>query len=205
MNSYPQLRAAIIERHPGIKEAHVENLTHATLHETAHFFWARVLNVPVFDLGVRRSGGGHINAFAYDARDLIILMAGIAMELHMFPDGSSENSMLGDARDLEGWVRTLQIPEDRAAALLASIGIEIQSALLRDEVFALIEETAARIIKHSRKNDGRLTVKKTDNLCVWLDGELKRRGLCAELSRVADHVASSHIDRLTAFRTTANC
>ncbi len=190
--NYPNLAAAVATRYPDANEQTRDRLCRSALHETAHLFVARLVDVAPYKLRIQRSGAGWIHVHSYDEREILIHLAGAAMEYRVEGDYSRVlPATLGDLNSTKRLCMELwngKRSRTRARKILHDL-IMIYG---RPDVWRLIEETAARAITKARKADGELSAKKTQALCEWLDGELKRTGLGEEFGKLRELFLISH-------------
>ena len=59
--NYPNLAAAVATRYPNANEQTRDRLCRSALHETAHLFVARLVDVDPYKLRIQRSGAGWIH------------------------------------------------------------------------------------------------------------------------------------------------
>ena len=186
--NYPNLAAAVATRYPNANERTRDRLCRSALHETAHLFVARIVDVHPYKLRIQRSGAGWIHVHSYDEREILISLAGVAMEYRIEGDYSRElPATFGDFDDAERWCVELWGIE-RPGIISGKILRDLVTMYGWRDVWRLIEETAVRAITKARKADGILSGKKTRALCEWLDGELKRTGLGEELGPLRNRV-----------------
>lgn len=188
MMNYPNLAAAVATRYPNANERTRDRLCRSALHETAHLFVARIVDANPYKLRIQRSGAGWIHVHSYDEREILISIAGIAMEYRLSGDYSRvPPETIGDFDDAERWCMELWDIE-RPGIIAGKILRDLVTMYGWPDVWRLIEETAVRAITKARKADGILSADKTDALCKWLDSELKRSGLGEELSPLRNRV-----------------
>lgn len=77
--NYSNLRAQVATHYPDANEQTRDRLCRSALHETAHLFVARLVDVSPYNLRIQRSGSGWINAHSHDEREILISLAGVAM------------------------------------------------------------------------------------------------------------------------------
>ena len=193
--NYPNLAAAVATRYPNANARTRDRLCRSALHETAHLFVARLVDVDPYKLRIQRSGAGWIHVHSYDEREILISLAGVAVEYRIEGDYSRElPATFGDFDDAERWCMELWDVE-RPGRIAGEIIRDLVTMYGRPDVWRLIEETAVRAITKARKADGELSAKKTQALCKWLDGELKRTGLGEELSPLRNRVRPINLPR----------
>lgn len=186
--SYPNLAAAVATRYPTANERTRDRLCRSALHESAHLFVARIVDVHPYNLRIQRSGAGWIHVHSYDEREILISLAGVAMEYRIEGDYSRElPATFGDFGDAHKW-STKKWNVERPGIIAGKILRDLVTMYGWRDVWRLIEETAVRAITKARKADGILSEKKTRALCEWLDGELKRTGLGEELGPLRNRV-----------------
>ena len=186
--NYPNLAAAVATRYPNANERTRDRLCRSALHETAHLFVARLVDANPYTLRIQRSGAGWIHVHSYDEREILISLAGVAVEYRIEGDYSRElPATFDDFNDAERWCMELWDIE-RPGIIAGKILRDLVTMYGWPDVWRLIEETAVRAITKARKADGILSEKKTRALCEWLDGELKRTGLGEELSPLSNRV-----------------
>ena len=186
--NYPNLAAAVATRYPNANERTRDRLCRSALHETAHLFVARLVDAHPYKLRIQRSGAGWIHVHSYDEREILISLAGVAMEYRIEGDYSRElPATFDDFNDAERWCMELWDIE-RPGRIAGEILRDLVRMYCWRDVWRLIEETAVRAITKARKADGILSGKKTRALCEWLDGELKRTGLGEELGPLRNRV-----------------
>lgn len=186
--NYPNLAAAVATRYPDANEQTRDRLCRSALHETAHLFVARIVDVFPYSLRIQRSGAGWIHAHSYDEREILISLAGVAMEYRLEGDYSRElPATFGDFANADKWATKLWNVE-RPGIIAGKSLHDLVIIYGRPDVWKLIEETAVRVIAKARKADGMLSAKKTYALCEWLDGALKRTGLGEELGTLRNCV-----------------
>lgn len=181
---YPNLAAAVATRYPNANERTRDRLCRSALHETAHLFVARIVDANPYKLRIQRSGAGWIHVHSHDEREILIHLAGAAMDYRVEGDYSRVlPATLGDLNSTKRLCMELWNGK-RSRTRVREILHDLIMIYGRPDVWRLIEETAARAITNARKADGILSAKKTQALCEWLDGELKRTGLSEELGKL---------------------
>lgn len=192
--NYPNLAAAVATRYPNANEQTRDRLCRSALHETAHLFVARIVDANPYKLRIQRSGAGWIHVHSHDEREILISLAGVAMEYRIEGDYSRElPATFDDFNDAERWCMELWDIE-RPGIIAGKILRDLVTMYGWPDVWRLIEETAVRAITKARKADGILSADKTDAVCKWLDGELKRSGLGEELSPLRNRVRLTATD-----------
>lgn len=185
--NYSNLRAQVATRYPTANEKTLDRLCRSALHETAHLFISVVLGVRPYSLRIQRSGAGWINAHSHDEREILISLAGVAMEFNLSGNFTSlPPEAMGDVRDSEKSSRLLNA--ERPGIICGLICRDLMTIFCWRDVWGLLEDTATRVALTVRKSDGQLTAKKTCAVCNWLDTQLKKTGLGTELAPLRNRV-----------------
>lgn len=187
---HPALLDAVAARYPEAGENTRLRLCHAVLHETAHLFMSLVVGVRPYSLGIRRSGHGWIHTHSHDAREILLNLAGAAMEFRITGIGETIDALPVGARrdtaDALQWAK--EIGHENPDQLCGFLTGDLFHIFDWRDVAALIEDIAVRIVKEARKDTGELSYKKTHKLNVWVDERLTATGLREELAPFCNRV-----------------
>ncbi|MCK9984590.1 MAG: hypothetical protein AzoDbin1_01062 [Azoarcus sp.] len=184
---YPNLAAAVAARYPDASEKTRTQLCHAALHETAHLFVSLLIGVRPYNLRIRRSGGGYIHAHSHDEREILISLAGVAMEFRISGDVTTfSRAAMGDARDAKNWSEHCGI--ERSGQFAGPIVKDLMQIFGWRDIAPLIEDIATRIVQKARKADGMLDSDKTHELNEWVLERLRVTGLGEELGVLRNRV-----------------
>ncbi|TVO53073.1 hypothetical protein [Denitromonas halophila] len=165
--------AAISSRYPSASDASIIRRAEVCLHEAAHLLVAVALNAPVGEIVVS-SHGGRVWVGFLDERDVLISIAGVAMELCLHPDFSTVfTAAANDGENMRGMLESSGMTYDQAVAYARRCLPEMVGMLNHEQVWDLVDWLASRLGTHASKSGGRIRPRRVQQIVTELEQRLR--------------------------------